>query len=177
MGNISRKTIGVIIALFCIAGIAYAGIFILAQQNPSVTQKDQTLRIAGTKQADSINWVPYEKGMELLKDGNKKGFIHFYTDWCIYCKMMAKSTFKDRKVINYANRRFIAIRVNADQQKEVAKRYNVVSFPRTYFIDEDQKILGMVPGLIQPDYFLAYLKYVDSESYKKMPFQDYIENR
>ena len=84
-----------------------------------------------------IQWQPYEAGMKMIKEQNKKGFLHFYTDWCTYCKIMNKQTFVDPKIIDYLNNNFVSIRLNADKQKDSAKKYGVSRFLSTWFIAEE----------------------------------------
>jgi thioredoxin-related protein len=124
-----------------------------------------------------IQWQPYDTGMKMIKEQNKKGFLHFYTDWCTYCKIMNKQTFVDPKVIDYLNNNFISIRVNADKQKDVAKKYGVSRFPSTWFIAEDSTSLSNQPGFIQPDMLLDMLKFLNTDSFKEMKFSEFIANQ
>jgi len=124
-----------------------------------------------------IHWQSYENGMKMIKDQNKKGFLHFYTDWCTYCKIMNKQTFADAKVIDYINDNFIPIRVNAEKQKDIAKQYGVTRFPNNWFIGEDSKALSSQPGYIPPDMFLNMLQFLNTDSFKKMKFSEFMENQ
>ena len=124
-----------------------------------------------------IQWQPYEAGMKRIKEQNKKGFLHFYTDWCTYCKIMNKQTFVDPKIIDYLNNNFVSIRVNADKQKDVAKKYGVSRFPSTWFIAEDSTSLSNQPGFIQPDMLLDMLKFLNTDSFKEMKFSEFIANQ
>lgn len=124
-----------------------------------------------------IQWQPYETGIKMIKDQNKKGFLHFYTDWCTYCKVMNRQTFVDAKVIDYLNTNFISIRVNADQEKNVAKQYGVNRFPSTWFIAEDSSSLSNQPGFIPPEMLLDMLKFLNTDSFKSMKFSEFIEQQ
>jgi thioredoxin-related protein len=124
--------------------------------------------------SNEIQWQSYETGMKMIKEQNKKGFLHFYTDWCTYCKIMNKQTFVDPKIIDYLNNNFVSIRVNADKQKDVAKKYGVSRFPSTWFIAEDSTSLSNQPGFIQPDMLLDMLKFLYTDSFKEMKFSEFI---
>ena len=124
----------------------------------------------------NIQWNSYNAGMEKIAQENKKGFIHFYTDWCTYCKMMNRKTFSNDAVATYLNQNFVPIRVNGDEQKSVTSDYGVNGFPSNWFIAEDQSDIGSRPGFIPADIFLKMLKYVESDSFKHMSFQDYVDN-
>jgi len=123
-----------------------------------------------------INWYSYKNGMEKINNENKKGYIHFYTDWCTYCKLMNQKTFTDESVIAFLNENFVPIRVNAEEQRDVAKKYGVSKFPNNWFIGEDQAEIGKRPGFIPADIMLKMLQYVSSDSFKDMSFQDYVDN-
>lgn len=122
-----------------------------------------------------INWKSYEKGMDKISEENLKGFIHFYTDWCTYCKKMNKETFSDASVVAYLNQNFVPIRINAEKQREVAKKYGVSRFPNNWFISEDSSNIGSQPGFIPPDALLKMLQYISTDSFENMSFQEFME--
>jgi len=127
--------------------------------------------------ADSeINWYSYQSGMKKINDEGKKGFLHFYTDWCTYCKLMNRQTFTDDSVVAFLNQNFVPMRVNAEKQRDVAKKYGVSKFPNSWFIAEDQSEIGKRPGFISADILLKMLKYVDTDSFQEMSFQDFMNN-
>ena len=122
-----------------------------------------------------IKWQSYQSGMKKIADENKKGFIHFYTDWCTYCKLMNQKTFTNDAVIAFLNQNFVPIRVDAEEQRDVARKYGVSSFPNNGFIAEDQSEIGKRPGFIPPDLLLKMLEFIDSESFKSMSFKDFMD--
>jgi thioredoxin 1 len=121
-----------------------------------------------------VKWCSYQVGIEKMKKENKKGFIHFYTNWCTFCKLMNTNTFTDQKVIDYLNENFVPIRVNAEEQQDIAKTYNVNKFPNNFYIAEDISTIGNRPGYIPPDVLLDMLTYVHTNSYKTMTFNDFM---
>lgn len=123
----------------------------------------------------SISWQTYETGMKMIENEKKKGFLHFYTDWCTFCKIMNKQTFTDAKIINYLNDNFISIRVNAEKQKNIAYKYGANRFPLTWFLSEDSSSLSNQPGFIPPDKLLEILKFLHTDSFKSMKFSEYIQ--
>ncbi len=126
---------------------------------------------------ERVAWQNYETGIEKVEKNGKKGFLHFYTDWCTYCKLMVKKTFSDAKVRRYLNNHFVPMRVNAEEKKDVAKQYGVSRFPSTWFLSEEAENIGNRPGFIPPDLMLSMLKYINSDSYKEMKFQQYMDNQ
>ena len=111
--------------------------------------------------ADSVNWVSYDKGMTLGKSKNKKILLHFYADWCRYCRKMTKETFLDPTVTSYLNENFIPIRVNTDKESKIAAMYNVTGIPSTWLLKKNGEKIGVLPGFIPPDRLLSILKKIN----------------
>jgi thioredoxin-related protein len=80
-------------------------------------------------------------------------------------------------VIDYLNDNFVSIRVNADQQKAVARKYGVSRFPNTWFISEDTSALSSQPGFIPPDMLLNMLRFLHTDSFKSMKFSEFMKNQ
>ena len=111
--------------------------------------------------SDGINWRSYKEGMVLGKVEKKKVFLHFYADWCGFCRKMANDTFKDSSVIAYLNENFIPVMVNTDKDQETAAAYGVLGLPFTVFLTEIGEPIVSVPGYIPPDTLLAMLREVN----------------
>lgn len=135
------------------------------------------LPAASFAEQSDIKWYSYQDGVEKIKKENKKGFLHFYTDWCTYCKLMNTNTFTDKKVIAFLNENFVPILVNAEKNQDVAKNYNANKFPFTVFLAEDISTVGNRPGYIPPDVMMDMLMYVQTNTYKNMTFNDYMEKK
>jgi thiol:disulfide interchange protein len=115
----------------------------------------------GAPASESINWRSYEEGMVLGKIEKKKVFLHFYADWCAFCRKMAKDTFQDSTVIAYLNENFIPVMVNTDKDQETAADYGVLGLPFTVFLTEVGEPIVSVPGYIPPDTLLSMLKEIN----------------
>ena len=111
--------------------------------------------------SDSIKWRSYEEGMVLSKIEKKAVFLHFYADWCGFCRKMANSTFKDAALIEYLNDNFMPIRVNTDKEPETAGAYGVMGLPHTVFLTEMGEPIFSVPGYIATDPLMTMLKEVN----------------
>jgi thioredoxin-related protein len=112
---------------------------------------------AAASAADSINWRSYEEGMILSKIEKKKVFLHFYADWCGFCRKMANTTFKDATLIDYLNDNFMPIMVNTDKDPQTASDYGVLGLPHTVFLTAMGEPIFIMPGYIPTDTLMAML--------------------
>jgi thioredoxin-related protein len=110
--------------------------------------------------SNSIKWYSYEEGKTLAKAEKKKVFLHFYADWCGFCRKMTKETFQDDTVVSNLNNKFIAIRVNSDKEPDIAGKYGVRGLPTNWFLMETGQPIVSIPGYIPPDAMLSLLKEV-----------------
>ncbi len=126
-----------------------------------------------TALSEKIQWQNYEKGIAMAKAQGKKVFLYFHADWCGYCTKMKKTTFKDNSVIRYLNDNFIAISVDSDREKKIAGSYGVRGLPTYWLLKEDSTKLSSLPGYVDAERLLVVLKYIKTESYGKMSFNDF----
>lgn len=124
--------------------------------------------------AEKVDFKTHDKGIELVKDLKKKAFVFFHADWCVYCKKMKKESLSDKKVIEYLNDNFVSILVDTEAEEKIASKYNAKRLPMLYFLKGDGSVLTHRPGYVEADELLNMLKFVNTESYKKMNFTDFI---
>ena len=120
----------------------------------------------GVPAAEHINWQTYDKGTSMAKNEGKNVFLHFYANWCFYCRKMASETFEDPSVIEYLNDNYVPIRIDSDKDKRTAAMYNVRALPSTWFLTKKGKRIGNVPGFISSKQLLELLKRLNTEHHK-----------
>jgi uncharacterized protein YyaL (SSP411 family) len=67
---------------------------------------------------ETVRWYSFEEALKANEIKKKKIFVDIYTDWCVWCKKMDKSTFRDPKVANYLNKHFYPVKFNAEQKRD-----------------------------------------------------------
>ncbi len=132
---------------------------------------------SGAFPESGIQWKNYDKALVLAKENNKKTFLYFYADWCTYCRKVENSVFTDEEIVRYLNSHFISAQVNGDNRKEVVSDYDIRGYPTFWFLGEDSSKLNYLPGYVSKDQFLMVLKYIKTDSYKDMEFNEFAESR
>lgn len=89
---------------------------------------------------------------EAVQEASRQGkliFIDFYTVWCGPCKSMSNSVFPREDVGEYFNKTFICCKLDAEGEgKEMAKKYEVSSFPTFLFINAEGEVISKISGAI-----------------------------
>lgn len=89
---------------------------------------------------------------------------------------MEKETFNDDSVVSYLNDNFIPIKVNSDSDIKTALDFGVRGLPSAWFIEGNGERISNLPGFIAADILLNVLKYINTDSYKDMPFRQFMQN-
>jgi len=125
--------------------------------------------------SDKINWHSYGEALALARQDNKKIFVHFYADWCGYCKKMEKETLSNPEVIDSLNRNFIPVRVNSDKERKLTREFFVRGLPSTWFVSPSGEKINSIPGYVSAEMLMNVMKFIHTDSYKKMTFKDFLK--
>jgi thioredoxin-related protein len=118
-----------------------------------------------TKEDKKINWLTIEEAQALGKKNPKKLFVDVYTDWCVWCKRMDQATFQDAEVVDYVNKNYYAVKLDAESKKmikfndtdltemELARAMRVSGYPTIVLLDETFTKIRPVPGFQKADAF------------------------
>jgi thioredoxin-related protein len=144
-------------------------------------------------QDSDIKWMSFEQAIEKNKTEPKKMFIDVYTGWCGWCKRMDATTFRDPTVINYMNKYFHAVKLDAETKDTIhfqghdffyhpENRANEIavsllnqkmSYPTSVYLDENVAVLSPVPGYLTVDQIMIILKFYGDNIYKTKSWEDY----
>jgi len=75
-----------------------------------------------------------------LKNSTKPVFLDFYADWCIECKRMEKTTFKDAEVVALAEQMTVLkadVTANDEVDAELMKHFGIVGPPASLFFSSE----------------------------------------
>ncbi|MCG8477054.1 MAG: DUF255 domain-containing protein [Cytophagales bacterium] len=126
--------------------------------------------VFASKPDKKINWISIEEAQTLAQKDPRPIVIDFYTDWCHWCKVFDKTTFKDQKVIDYVNKNFYAVKLNAESKKafvfkgqktiapQLVKKYQIQGYPTIVFLDNKFENHSLSVGYKKGPDFLQVLK-------------------
>ncbi len=133
-------------------------------------------------------WMNYADGMEKAGVEGKYVLVDFWTSWCHWCKVMDKDTYGDEAVQALLMESFVIIKVDAESEAtqgaveapsgvELAREFQVSSYPTTWFTDATGKKIAPLPGFSPPEQFLVVLDFIASGAYENQSFQEFQASR
>lgn len=148
--------------------------------------------------AQEVNWITFEKAIELNKKEKKMILLDVYTDWCGYCKKMDKTTYKNKVIVNLINKHFYAVKLDGEGKKDITyKDYTFkyrqkgrskfhelpatilngkLSYPTTVFLDKNEKLIDRIPGYLNTKLMEQILSYFAQEKYKSQKWDDFVKD-
>ena len=140
-----------------------------------------------------IQWLTMEQAFQKTQLEPRKILVDVYTDWCGWCKVMDRETFRDARVVDYVSKHYYAVKFNAEQKQSVilgnlqfdyspenrihqlalSLTNNAPSFPTTVFLDEKFQMIQPLPGYMKAKEYHEVITFFGDGFYKKMPFEEY----
>jgi len=95
--------------------------------------------------------IKHFKGANLeVEVGSDYTLVDFYADWCGPCKMLAP-------ILEELKEEIKIIKVNVDENEEVAMKYGVMSIPTLVFFKNGAEIHKMI-GYVDKETLLSVIK-------------------
>jgi thiol-disulfide isomerase/thioredoxin len=81
--------------------------------------------------------------------------IDFYTTWSDLCKKLEQNTWTDAEVIQLLQKQTVALRLDADKETALAKRYKIDAYPSVLLLKPDGTEIDRLVGYLEPGIFVA----------------------
>jgi len=117
----------------------------------------------GAGAAPAIRWQGLQEGLEAGRREGKVLLISFTADWCTSCERMDRETFRDPRVVDFLNSRFIPVRVDTDRDPKASADFGVKGLPDLWFVYGAGTRIAHRPGFVSADIFLKVLRSVLAE--------------
>jgi thioredoxin-related protein len=148
---------------------------------------------AGEHDKSHVNWMNFADVSSNLQKEKRLVLIDVYTDWCGWCKVMDNKTYSNKKVVDYLQDKFYAVKFNAETKDDIVwegkiYHYNTeyrcnelalyllhgqMAFPTTVIIPKDGSQPQAIPGYLPTKDFESIVKYFGEDKYGNIPFEEY----
>lgn len=130
--------------------------------------------------AQEIQWVNFDQLSELQQTDNRPLLIFIHTNWCRYCKMQKEISFKNLQLIEFLNRNYYCIELDAESKSSIkllnknfsynplqgyhqlaltlTKDSDQIIFPTLVVLDKSYKIKSVLQSYQEPQSLIKHLK-------------------
>ncbi len=159
-------------ALLCLVGLAPA-----AGQAPDPVPS-----------AAAPEWVPFDEALVAARTSGKMVLVDVWSRRCGWCARMQREVYTRPDLVAYLNEHFETGRLDIDvrtdtvaymgyelSSAELSMALGASGTPTTVFLDRDGSYVTRLPGFHPYERFLEVLRYIGTESYRDMSFEEYTE--
>jgi thioredoxin-related protein len=150
------------------------------------------------KAQETINWLSFEKAIQMNSKNPKYILIDVYTDWCGWCKKLDNTTYKNDSITKYINEHFYAVKLDGEGKEDITyngqtfkykeegrSKYNEfaamimngkLSYPTTIIMGKNEKVLDNIPGYLDEKNMEKILVFFAKEKYKTTTWADFTKS-
>jgi thiol-disulfide isomerase/thioredoxin len=99
-----------------------------------------------TDNAAFFSELSFDAAREKAAAENKIVFIDFYTTWCGPCKELDATTWQDATVVALLSGKAISLKIDAEKERDLARRYKVNAYPTLLLIRPDGTEIDRLVG-------------------------------
>ena len=116
-----------------------------------------SLPLVNVAQADLPGWhADFEQARREAQATNRPILLHFYTDWCFPCKRMEKDVLGRPTVTQVLSSKLILVKLNAEVETDLAKRFDITQFPSDVIVDADGQRILTSTGYQEADKYVSF---------------------
>lgn len=134
---------------------------------------------SATAPGEKIRWTDVADGFVEAKRSGQPLLVDVSTQWCGWCKKMGRTTYADPAVRAYVNKKFIASKVDAEDDarrveyggvesthRQFADSFRINQYPTALFFAPDGTLITQVPGFVKPEVYIEVLRYIGDGHYR-----------
>ena len=119
----------------------------------------QNVQAGGSNDDRTSAFTPppfFSEALATAKSENKPLVLDFMAVWCDPCKRLVNETFADEEV-SALLAKCVFLKIDTDEQPELAKHFNVASLPDIRFLSSEGKEINQLNGFQSPETFAVDL--------------------
>ncbi|MDG3002994.1 thioredoxin family protein [Paludisphaera mucosa] len=99
-----------------------------------------------------LSWrAEYGAALEEARAANRLLWVQFTGSWCPNCRRMEQDSFSNPAVVARTRSEFVAVKLHADANEELAMGFNLTGLPASVIVDPSLNVLAVHQGYLGPD--------------------------
>jgi uncharacterized protein YyaL (SSP411 family) len=128
---------------------------------------------APAEKGHGVAWQGWSKEtFDRAKAEQRYLLVDCSAEWCHWCHVMDDTTYKDPRVLEVLEQKFVPVRVDIDARPDLAERYSDYGWPATIVLSPDALELGKFRGYMPPERLLGIIHELGTQSAEAMPEED-----
>jgi thiol-disulfide isomerase/thioredoxin len=103
--------------------------------------------------------ISFEAALKLARKKHKIVLVDFFTTWCVPCRMLDATTWRDPEVAALLKKKTIALRIDAEKEPDLARRYGVQVYPTVALIKPNGTVIDRLVGYQDAKMFVTNLTF------------------
>jgi len=109
---------------------------------------------ACTPEQQGFRSMTFDQAQTAAQREKKVILIDFFTTWCVPCKKLDETTWKDGGVLAWIDEHCVALKLDAEQNLELAERFHVEAYPTVVLLKADGSVIDNLVGYKDAKEFL-----------------------
>ena len=160
--NVKRQWIPVVlVTLAAMIGLGAMSSACRKTGAPPAKEGNDVLPVAASHSTEGVRWITdWETALSRARKENKVVVVDFYADWCVWCRRLDSTTYRDPSVVRFLAKHTVPLKldVEASPGRSLANRYGVEGLPTIVILGADGTELGRIPGYMPAGRFLETVK-------------------
>lgn len=162
-----------------VRGAALALLLLFVGLAPAAAQPSDATPTAPT-------WISFEEAVQAAGTSGKMILVDVWSRRCGWCARMQREVYTRPDLVSYLNEHFETGRLDIDVRSdtvaymgyelssaELSMALGASGTPTTVFLDADGSYVTRLPGFHPYERFLEVLRFIGTESYRDMSFEEY----
>ena len=117
-----------------------------------------TLIAISINQSLAGEWLhDFKIAQKMSKQKDLPILLHFHASWCGPCRQMDQSVLNTHVLTSQFGKRFIAVKIDSDQNQHLVERFNVRSLPSDILLTPTGTIITRTEGMQAKNTYLSFL--------------------
>jgi protein disulfide-isomerase len=153
---------GVVVGVFLIVGVLTACGAGSVDEGPTPA----SIGTVSTHETAQLEWEKdWDSAFTRAKSEDKPVLVTFEAEWCVWCKKLESTTYRDSAVMSLISGSMVAVTLDVDDEgRELSDAHGVESLPTVLVFSPEGEERGRINGYLPPGRFVEAVNEILQQS-------------